>query len=116
MPLLDQKTFDKVTNALEDAGELELVSELRKSESDEEELLSSGDAAQLLGVSSINTVKNWLEGGAFPGARKTPGGHWRFPRSEVETVAARMKALREKNAAGELSPPDTDESAEPPLL
>lgn len=35
--------------------------------------LTSKQAATLLGVSSANTVKNWLEGGWFPGAFQTAG-------------------------------------------
>jgi hypothetical protein len=73
--------------------------------------------AKMLGVSSPNTVKNWLEGGAFPGATKTLGGHWRFPLKDVEAVKARMEWVREKNAKGDLTlPADLDDGPEPPLL
>ena len=122
MPLLDKDTLQDVVNALEAHGETELLERLKKAAEideagiDDEEFLKSGEAASLLGVSSINTVKNWLEGGFFPGARKTAGGHWRFRRSEVEAVAVRMSLLSDRNETGELSPPDSDESSEPPLL
>lgn len=129
MPLLDEKTFHEVTDALEAHGELKLVERLKMasanaessraegaSELVEDDALTSGEAANILGVSSINTVKNWLEGGFFPGAYKTAGGHWRFPRSEVEAVALQMKNLSDRNERGELSPPDHDEPGEPPLL
>lgn len=83
--------------------------------------LTAPAAAKLLGVSSPNTVKNWLEGGHFPGAYRTMGGskmggHWRFPRADVLAVKARMEALREKNRAGDLSPPDCDDDFDPPAL
>jgi predicted DNA-binding transcriptional regulator AlpA len=116
MHVLDEKTFLEVTEALSAAGAFALVAKLKRNEPNAEELLSSGETAKLLGLSSINTVKNWLEGGAFPGACKTAGGHWRFPLGEVEAVAARMKELRQKNEAVDLSPPDCDDSIDPPLL
>jgi excisionase family DNA binding protein len=78
--------------------------------------LTSKQAASLLGVASANTVKNWLEGGHFPGAFQTPGGHWRFPRGEVEATKLRMEELRERNRRGDLIPVDGDEdSVDPPL-
>ncbi|MEM7446842.1 MAG: helix-turn-helix domain-containing protein [Myxococcota bacterium] len=79
----------------------------------EERMLRSGDAARLLGVSSTNTVKNWLEGGAFPGAYKTRGGHWRFPESEVLAVKQQMKELRRRSEADEarpLTPPEFEDA------
>lgn len=80
-------------------------------------MLTSTEVAKMLGVSSPNTVKNWLEGGAFPGATKTLGGHWRFPLKDVEAVKARMEWVREKNARGDLAiPADLDDGPEPPLL
>lgn len=78
--------------------------------------LTSKEAAELLGVRSPNTIKNWLEGGSFPSAMRTPGGHWRFSELEVLDVKHRMQELREKNRTRDLAPPDTDEDAEPPLL
>ena len=83
------------------------------------ELLTSGQAARLLGISSINTIKNWLEAGHFPGALKTKGGHWRFPRSEVERALERMELLEEKNRGGDIVSSDVDDEEgdpEPPLL
>lgn len=77
------------------------------------EWLSTGEAARLLGVSSRNTVKNWLEGGFFPGAVRTDGGHWRFLRAEVEAVARAMAAVkRGPVAVGDLDLPLSPEGAE----
>ena len=115
MIALPQSLYDDLTTALTAAGRKDLVARLE--EHRPQEVLTSGQAAALLGLSSANTVKNWLEGGYFPGAFKTAGGHWRFLRDEVEAVKARMDALREKNRRGDLTPPDTgDEYAPPPLL
>ncbi|MEZ4461500.1 MAG: helix-turn-helix domain-containing protein [bacterium] len=116
MHVLDEETFMEVTEALSAAGAFALVAKLKRIERTAEESLSSGETAKLLGLSSINTVKNWLEGGAFPGAYKTAGGHWRFPRSEVEAVATRMKELTRRNQAFDLAPPDCDDPVDPPLL
>lgn len=88
------------------------AAEVEKSE------LTSAEAAALLGVSSPNTVKKWLEGGHFPGAYKTPGKHWRLPRKEVLAVKARLAELQAKNQAGDVSPPDHDgdDESDVPLL
>lgn len=67
------------------------------------DVLTRDQAAELSGVASANTVGNWLESGELPGAFQTPGGHWRFPRAEVEAVKARMDALRQKNLRGDLT-------------
>lgn len=92
------------------------VPALRAESKAAEEPLTAPEAAKILGVSSPNTVKNWLEGGHFPGAYRTMGGHWRFPLAEVLAVKARMEALREKNRTGDLSPPDCDDDFDPPAL
>ena len=46
------------------------------------DLLSSGDVASLFGVDS-STVIRWADEGKLP-FFKTPGGHFRFQRSDVE--------------------------------
>ena len=75
----------------------------------EHQWISSGQAAALLGVSSRNTVKNWLEGGSFPSARKTDGGHWRFLRSEVIAVRQAMDSMQTGPASvGGLELPDVE--------
>lgn len=106
MSALPKPLYDEVRAALVDAGRQDLARRLvpfrpRKA-------LTSGQVAAVLGVSSPNTVKNWLEAGQFPGAFQTAGGHWRFPSEEVEAVKARMDALAERNRRGDLTPPDVD--------
>ena len=81
-----------------------------------DDVVSTGEAAKMLGVSSANTVKNWLEGGHFPGAFRTVGGHWRFPRAEVLAMRRYMEELRAKNSRGDMMPPDLNDDVEPPLL
>lgn len=115
MTALPKALYDEVRSALVEAGRPDLARRLvpfrpRKA-------LTSGQAAAALGVSSPNTVKNWLEAGQFPGAYQTAGGHWRFPVDEVDAVKARMDALAERNRRGDLTPPDVDdEGGDPPLL
>ena len=112
---LPQPLYDDLMSALLASGREDLVRRLEPHRP--REALTSGQAAALLGVSSANTVKNWLKGGHFPGAFQTAGGHWRFLRDEVEAVRSRMEALREKNRRGDLTPPDaSDESPPPPPL
>lgn len=106
---------NEIASTLEEAGRADLAARLR-SEVSQDQVLTSVQAAEVLGVSSPNTVKNWMENGMFPGAYKTRGGHWRFPRSEVERVREQMTKLQEKNAKGDLSPPDIEDPQEPPLL
>ncbi|MBI2377326.1 MAG: helix-turn-helix domain-containing protein [Deltaproteobacteria bacterium] len=111
--LVDSRLLGEVKSALASAGRADLAKKLTESERSE---LTSSEAASLLGVSSANTVKKWLEGGAFPGAFRTAGGHWRFPLAAVLEAKERMERLRQKNASRDLAPPDSDDMPEPPLL
>jgi predicted site-specific integrase-resolvase len=77
--------------------------------------LNTQEAAELLGVTSTATVKNWLEGGHFPGAYQVDG-EWRFSSSEVLAAKKRIEELREKNRTGDLSLPDCDYDLDLPLL
>ena len=52
----------------------------------QEELLTSAQIAVIFGVSS-ETVRQWAEAGKLNGFR-TPGGHWRFRRSEIDAMLA----------------------------
>jgi excisionase family DNA binding protein len=114
MNAISSALLNDVTTALREAGRSDLVERLVAST--QADLLSSTQAASLLGVASANTVKNWLEGGHFPGAFQTPGGHWRFPREEVEAVKLHMEDLRERNRSRDLMPSGGDEeSIDPPL-
>jgi excisionase family DNA binding protein len=114
MSAISPALLDDVTAALRDAGRSDLVERLLAST--QPSVLTSQQAASLLGVASANTVKNWLEGGHFPGAFQTPGGHWRFPRADVEAVKMRMEGLRSRNRHGDLKPVGGDEdSLHPPL-
>lgn len=70
------------------------------------EYLTTPQVAELLGVSSPNTIKNWLKGGSFPGAYKTQGGHWRFPLKEVLAVQARVRASQQRNTTPAVQLPD----------
>jgi excisionase family DNA binding protein len=116
MHALPEPLYRAVKSALATAGRRDLVALLEEHEG-HVDALSSGQAAALLGVSSPNTVKNWLESGHFPGAFKTTGGHWRFLRAEIEAVRARMDVLRDRNRRGELMPPEHDDDDPPrPLL
>jgi len=114
MTAISPVLLSDVTAALREAGRRDLVDRLVASA--KAAPLTSKQAATLLGVSSANTVKNWLEGGWFPGAFQTAGGHWRFPLDDVEAVRSRLQGLRDRNSSRDLTPVDCgDESAEPPL-
>ena len=114
MTAIHPALLSDVTAALRQAGRSDLVDRLVASATAAP--LTSKQAATLLGVSSANTVKNWLEGGWFPGAFQTPGGHWRFPLEDVEAVRSRLESLRDRNSRRDLTPVDwNDESADLPL-
>ena len=105
--------LSEVIAVLREAGRSDLVDRLVASATAAP--LTSKQAATLLGVSSANTVKNWLEGGWFPGAFQTAGGHWRFPLEEVEAVRARLEGLRDRNSRRDLTPVDCDDASAQPL-
>lgn len=108
--------YDEAVVALTAAGRRDLATRLRQERKREvSATLTSAQAAQILGVSSSNTVKNWLRGGFFPGAFRTAGGHWRFHRTEVLAVKQRLEDLRRRTASGDLMPPD-DTELTPPLV
>ncbi len=116
MLALSQALYDEVTATLTSVGRGDLAKRLEQ-ELRAKEALTSTQAAELLGVASANTVKNWLKGGHFPGAFRTKGGHWRFPRSEVLAVRERMAGLRKRNLQQHLAPDDPEgQEVEPPLL
>jgi len=53
-------------------------------ETETESMLSTGQAAKKVGVSS-QTVLNWIESGKIE-AIQTPGGHWRIPAHQFRTT------------------------------
>lgn len=57
--------------------------------------LTSEQAATFLGVRSLHTVRNWLEGGSFPGAYQDGEGVWRFPIAQLEEVRDHMETYNE---------------------
>lgn len=52
--------------------------------------LTTGQAAAMFGVTT-STIKRWAESGDLPHTR-TLGGHLRFDRATLETIAAREAA------------------------
>lgn len=115
---LSSSHYPDVARVLTQAGRVDLVDAIKPMglRPDTGDYLTSTQAASILGVSSANTVKNWLEGGYFPGAFKTPGGHWRFPRAEVEAMRTRIQELHERNRSGNMQPTEADDDCSPPLL
>jgi hypothetical protein len=114
MTAISPALLSDVTAVLRQAGRSDLVDRLVASATAAP--LTSKQTATMLGVSSANTVKNWLEGGWFPGAYQTAGGHWRFPLEDVEAVRTRLEDQRDRNSRRDLTPVDCgDESADLPL-
>ncbi|MCC6874260.1 MAG: helix-turn-helix domain-containing protein [Sandaracinaceae bacterium] len=113
MVTLPEPLYDEVLAVLVASKRVDLVAKLKACQKPRH--LTTGEVAELLGVSA-NTAKNWLEGGFFPGAFRTPGGHWRFPMEAVQEAKVRIETLRQRNADGDLRPAEVDEDDEPPLL
>lgn len=74
--------------------------------------LSTREVAELLEITNLQTIRNWLHGGSFPGAQKTDSGRWLFPEEEVLKVKARIAEIQEKNRTGDLTPADNDDDVE----
>ena len=104
---IPQPLYDDLTSALREAGRDDLAERLKRF-GRPGRALTSGQAAEMLGVCSTNTVKNWLEAGFFPGAYKTAGGHWRFPVEDVVRARECMATLHATDPTGELSKPGPD--------
>ncbi len=66
---------------------------------EDSEYLTSSEVARLLLVSP-KTINRWADRGLI-GCIVTLGQHRRFPRSEVERVAARMRATEPSTAGPE---------------
>ena len=69
-----------------------------------EDLFDTQAAASYLGVTHQDTIRNWLEGGSFPGAFQSRG-QWFFPAVELNKVKRRLDAVRNSNSRGELPQP-----------
>lgn len=74
----------------------------------EETPLTVEQAAEHLGISSRDTIRNWLQGGFFPGAEQAEDGSWRYWHIDIDSVRARMDELHDKNARGDLAPGNLD--------
>jgi len=59
--------------------------------------LSPREVGQALRLSGT-TIRAWLERDPPPGARRTPGGHWRVPESALDELAAALGQCRGRRA------------------
>lgn len=57
-----------------------------------EDLLDTEAAVRYLGITQPDTIRNWLEGGSFPGAFQSRG-QWFFPAVELDKVKRRMDEI-----------------------
>jgi len=69
-----------------------------------EDLFDTQAAASYLGVTQPETIRNWLEGGRFPGAFQSRG-QWFFPAVELDKIKRRMDEILAFNADGEIPQP-----------
>lgn len=64
----------------------------------DDELLSTTEVADLLGVSRSSMCR-WVRDGAIAPDLTTPGGHARFRRSTIPAVRLQLKAFHERKRA-----------------
>jgi excisionase family DNA binding protein len=79
--------------------------DLRKEGDRPADEVSTSEAARMLDVQSVNTVKAWIGRGLFRTAEQTAGGHWRISRDEVEAFARRREAAARWRRDGSIQPP-----------
>ncbi len=60
--------------------------------------LTTRQAAEQLGVSSINTVKALIEEGLLPGSRRSERGQWQVPLEAVRGLAADRERVSNRTA------------------
>ena len=72
-------------------------SEVEHSSAVKEEVYTSSEVAEIVGVSD-QTIRRWCEKGKYPEAQKTRGGHWRIPEKyfRVSLESARQRSSFEK--------------------
>ena len=77
--------------------------------------LTTEETAKLLGITSQETIRNWIETTRFPGSDQTPTG-WRFDFNRVLAVKEALEEIRATNARGNLSVPECDSDEDVPLF
>jgi len=71
--------------------------------------IGTGEAKDLLGVGSVNTVKSLINHGLLKGSfRLNDQGDWQIPLRKVLDLVDYRQAVASKNAAGDLRPSRSD--------
>jgi len=87
---------------LQESGDVEVAEKVRRVRDDlrretslaAEELVTTGQAATMLGVASVNTVKRWIRDGALEGFRR--GGRMLVSRDSVERLIGSSTVAEER--------------------
>ena len=74
-----------------------------------DKILTSMQAAKILGITSTATIEDWLHGGYFPGASRIKEDQWSFKLSEVLDVKEAMAEVERKNAVKHIAAGDFHE-------
>jgi excisionase family DNA binding protein len=96
-----------VLERLEKSGDLDSAQSLRRvidgllEEEREHDLITTGDAAKLLGIRSINTVKRWVRDGTLQGYRR--GGRILVSRESVQRLIDAPSVARERDFEAKLA-------------
>jgi excisionase family DNA binding protein len=115
------KRLEGVSTKLAERGETDLaheidrvVSDLQRETSPERPstLLTTGEAATLLGVRSVFTVKRWAREGILDGFRR--GGRILVTRESVERILHTPKLAEERAVDADLAGMDAGDDSVPP--
>jgi hypothetical protein len=77
-----------------------------------DKILTSIEAAKILGITSKATIENWLHGGYFPGASQTEDGKWSFKLSDVIAVKEDIDEVARNNAMKSVTTADFSDMRE----
>lgn len=81
-PAIHEKQRNEISQREEDTEEME------------EGYFKAGYAAKRLGVTT-QTLRRYCEAGRIPGAKKTPGGHWRIPKTAFRVSEQQVENSKE---------------------
>lgn len=91
-----RQTLTRALASAEEGNTSDVVRELKAAlqDVDEQRLLTTTEAAQLLGVRSINTIKSWARAGYIEGVAH--GSRTLIPMSEIERIqdSDRVRVIR----------------------
>lgn len=90
--MLSEQLYQDLHETLTRIGRADLAARLKAEMYPD---LTLNQTTERLGFTDPKVVRNWLQGGAFPGAYQTLGGHWLFPQEDVQRVLAHIEEIKQ---------------------